>query len=100
MPDPLFNNRDEEFMQGLMELSGAWANERPEASSTGLIIVGTAFLALAESGGTEMPDEERQKKIRDVASAAFKEFEEGRPQAAFQMVHDALLNPTDGESNE
>lgn len=98
MPDPTFNQRDEEYMDGLMQLSGAWVNERPDASKVGLTIMGAALLALADSDGQDMPPEARQEELRDVATEAFAEFEAGRPKDAFQIVHDALINPTT-ESN-
>lgn len=63
MPD-LFNDRDEKFMRAFLDLAVKWADERPDASSTGLSIMGTTLLSIAINGpDLEDRDEEQEVEV-------------------------------------
>ena len=83
-------------MHGLMQLSTGWAQERPEASKIGLVIMGASLLAFADAG-VELASEERQKELKDVSEQAFQLMKDD-PQDAFQLIYNEITTNHD-ESN-
>jgi len=82
MPD-LFNQRDEKFMRAFLDLAVKWADERPDAASTGLSIMGTTVLSIAING----PDlEDRDEEEIEVSAEVTNLLAQERPHDALDRI--------------